>query len=39
MLATTPTFATSFFVFVAAWAGSYCPAVAVPLSRMIASSL
>src|SRR5215469_2360081 len=39
MFATTPTFATSFLVFVAACAGSYWPAVAVPLSRMIHSSL
>jgi hypothetical protein len=39
MLATTPRFAASFFVSVAACAGSYCPAVAVTLSRMIVSNL
>src|SRR5215467_11410324 len=39
MLATTPMLATSLRVLVAACAGSYCPAVAVPESRMMGSIL
>src|SRR5258707_5249666 len=38
-LATTAASATSFLVFVAACAGSYLPAVAVPLSSTTVSSL
>ena len=37
--ATTLVSATILRAFVAAWAGSYCPAVAVPSSRTMASIL
>ena len=38
-MATTLGSATNFFALVAAWAGSYCPAVEVPLSSTVTLSL